>query len=256
MSGAPDFGKMIGPLPLGAWVAVVGGGLGFMIYTRKQADVAPSTPDTTQGTDVSGGSGVGGSGQYVDVTPPQQQQDQGDGKPQTNEAWGQLAITWLIAQGYPSSVSDSAIRKYLDQESGYSSQEFALVTLALRHLGPPPDTLPAPIFGKPPVPKPPVVNKPPRTPPHPPRRPPVKKPPVKKPPVKKPPAPKPPAHVRYYTVKPLDNLSKIATKYYHNSKEWSRIYNANKAGHKRADGTPGMISNPNVIRVGWKLIIP
>jgi hypothetical protein len=44
----PDMGKMLGPLPVGAWVAVVGGGLGFMLYTRSHA---PAT-----GTDTGGGS--------------------------------------------------------------------------------------------------------------------------------------------------------------------------------------------------------
>lgn len=232
----PDFSKMVGPLPLGAWVAVVGGGLAFMVYQRKQADIVPASSSSAATSDPATDPnlvGAGGSGQFVDVTPPT---NGGGVAPTTisdNESWGKAATDWLIAQGYDPIVSDSAIRKYLDQESGYSSQEYALVKLALGHIGSPPDPLPAPIFGKP-------VVKPPTT------KPPVtSKPPAKKP-VTKP-------KVRYYTVRPGDTLSRIGKKYH---VSWQSIYNANKHGHRRADGSMGMISNYNLIRPGWRLIIP
>jgi nucleoid-associated protein YgaU len=232
----PDFGKMVGPLPLGAWVAVVGGGFLFMVYQKKQAAIVPATAtaDPTQAATDPNLVGDGGSGQFVDVTPPS---DSGGVAPAItdNDSWGRAAINWLIGQGYDPIVSDSAIRKYLDQEVGYSASEYALVRAALGHLGPPPVPLPAPVFGKPVVtpPKPPVTSKPPA------------KPPTKKP------APKP--HIRYYTVRPGDNLTKIGAKYH---VSWQSIYNANKHSHRRADGSMGMITNYNVIRPGWHLIIP
>jgi len=49
-----------------------------------------------------------------------------------------------------------------------------------------------------------------------------------------------------YTVKSGDTLASIAENYYHNSSDWTWIYDANKS----------KISNPNSIYVGEKLTIP
>ena len=51
---------------------------------------------------------------------------------------------------------------------------------------------------------------------------------------------------RTYTVKKGDCLWSIAKKYYGNGAKWTKIYNANKS----------KISNPNLIYVGQKLVIP
>lgn len=235
-----DLGKMVGPLPLGAWVAVVGGGLGFAIYTRRQTDIAPASSESNVLTPEDGsgiaGVGVGGDG-FTTITPP----NDGtltQGPPQSNDEWGQRAVNWLIAEGYNAAVSDSAIRKYLDQERGYSSQEFALVTLALAHFGSPPTPLPAPVFGKPPT-----HHRPsPHDGPHPPH------------------GHKPPKF-RTYIIKPGDTLASIAKKFYHRADEWHRIYNANNAGQRRADGSQGFLKLPRdqhglTRHAGRKLIIP
>jgi nucleoid-associated protein YgaU len=237
----PDLGKMVGPLPLGAWVAVVGGGLGFALYSRRQAasDVpvdSTMVPEDTSGTP---GVGTGGSGQWVNVDPPSGGTSVGSA-PDTNEEWGRQAVNYLIAQGYSPSVADSGIRKYLGMDA-MSAQEYSLVNEALRKMGSPPQILPPPIFAPPTIP---VVTPPKTTPPV------VAKPP----PVVKPPAPKP--TVRYYYVKPGNTLSGISKKYYGRADQWSRIYNANRYGIRRADGSKGMIRNPNLILIGWKLIIP
>jgi nucleoid-associated protein YgaU len=57
-------------------------------------------------------------------------------------------------------------------------------------------------------------------------------------------APKP--VVRKYTVKRGDTLWAIAKKYYGSGAKYPTIYNANK----------NKIKNPNVIQVGWVLVIP
>lgn len=236
-----DLGKMVGPLPLGAWIATVGGGLAFMLYQRNQQTDAPLDVDAPiEYEDVSGvpGVGTGEVGGWIPTTPGNSTApDNVASDPTDNEQWARLAINHLIASNYNPGLADFAIRKYIGGES-LSASEFALVTVALAKLGAPPIPLPPPIFAAPTIP----TTKPstgtnqttkPTT---------VKKPkPVSKP------------KVTYYTVRPGDTLSKIGKK---KGVSWSSIYNANRKGKRRADGSNGMISNPNMIRVGWKLIIP
>ena len=51
---------------------------------------------------------------------------------------------------------------------------------------------------------------------------------------------------RTYTVQAGDTLAKIATQLYEDGSRWTEIYEANKA----------QIADPNVIKVGQKLVIP
>jgi hypothetical protein len=139
-SGMPDLGKQIGPLPLGAWIIVVGAGVGIALYTRRSSPA----PDIVESGNGIPGVGVGGSGQFTELVP-------GAGgaggataqKPTTNEQWGVAAINWLISMNYPTMAADSAIRKYL-AGSKMSAQEYTLIgqVLALSGLGAPPQVLP------------------------------------------------------------------------------------------------------------------
>lgn len=236
-----DFGKMVGPLPLGAWVGVVGGGLGLMLYVRRQnassdggyTGTANTSDDAVmQYEDVSIPPGVGTGGWTY--TPPVS--DTGSGStapdPDTNETWARRAVNGLIALGYDPSVADSALRKYMEG-SQLGASEYALVTIALGKYGAPPVLLPAPIFGPPTAPNPAAGAGKPTT---------VTKPkPVTKP------------HVRYYTVLPGQTLSGIAKRH---GLTWQAVFNANKKGKKRADGSAGILDDPNKIRPGQKLILP
>ena len=219
-----DLGKQIGPLPLGAWIVVVGGGLGIALYTRN----APA-PEIVEDTSTDPGVGTGPG--WVAVPPPSTAPPT-QPPPETNEEWGRQAINYLIASGYPAGISDNAIRKYLEAGK-LDPQEWAILQIALVKFGSPPIPIPNP---------PPVPNIPgPVTP----------KPPTTQPP--KPPAPKPPPPsrptVRYVTVGvwPAWNstLSGIAKRYY-GRPDWERIYNANRS----------KIRNPNLIFPGQRLVVP
>jgi len=48
----------------------------------------------------------------------------------------------------------------------------------------------------------------------------------------------------------------MAEVYYGNGAQYPRIYNANRTGVRRPDGSMGMISNPNLLHAGWRLVIP
>lgn len=233
-----NMGKMVGPLPMGAWVVIVGGGLTFALYARhgQIASSAAQPADPSTSVDASGGVGVGGSGQWTDLTPPTT--GASSGAPTNNDQWGIAAVDYLITKGYDPGLADSAIRKFLGGAK-LSITEYALVREALTHLGSTPTLLPAPLYDVPGIPVPTVP-------------PPVHVPTPHQPPPRPTPAPKPvpkPA-VRHYTVTTADRASGlwgIATRYYHNPLRWKDIYNANHAV---------IGSNPNIIKPGQVLIIP
>jgi len=230
--------KQVGPLPLGAWFVVVGAGLGLAYYGYKnQTTVIPVN-------DTSGDPGVGDGAvsQWLDTNPPTGSSGNAAPAITTNEQWGVAAINWLIGQGYPADISDSAIRKYLaGNDPKPSVQEYTLQRVALTHLGSPPQPLP------------PAVNDPPSSAP-PPTGGTATPPPVVTPP------PATTKHYVYYIVKAWpakgSTLSGIADIEYGQASKWPDIYNANRKGVKRADGKIGMISNPNLIFAGWSLLIP
>lgn len=134
-----DLGKQVGPLPLGAWVAVVAGGLGIAVWSRNKSSGPP-----VEVVDTGGQAGVGEGAAtpgWIQTKPPSET-DQPIGY-DTNEAWGRAAINWLIAQGYPPGLASSAITKALaggEDISGnkMSVQEWSLWTLALTKFGSPP----------------------------------------------------------------------------------------------------------------------
>ncbi len=134
-----DLGQQIGPLPLGAGVAVVAGGLGIAFYTRRNG----SAPVEVPVNDTSGQEGVGTGPGWVAVAPPTTGPP-GVGKPTTNEEWAVQAQNYLINAGYDPVTADLAIRKYLES-SDLTIPERAMLGLALAFLGAPPVPLPAPV---------------------------------------------------------------------------------------------------------------
>lgn len=227
-----NFGQEIGPLPLGAWIAVVGGGVGIAVWKKRNAS-ADTAATADPGVDTSGvpGVGTGAVGGYVDNTttaPP------ADNAITDNTSWGRAATNYLIAQNYDPAVSDSAVRKYLASAS-LSVSEYALIKIVLLKFGTPPEAMAQLPADAPVTPTAPVD---------------VPAPPVSVPgPVYTPPPPAPvaapaPAH-EYYTVRPGDSLSRIAARYPQAWITWQSIYNNNR----------GIISNPNVIHPGQNLLI-
>jgi len=137
-----DLGKQIGPLPLGAWIAVVAGGLGIALWSRNQGSA--DEPEIVEDTSGTPGVGTGVNGSWVDVSPPSSGSGSGTGITyDSNEAWGQAAINYLIAQGYSPGLANSAITKGLAGGSDIggvkmSVQEWTLWNLALAKFGAPP----------------------------------------------------------------------------------------------------------------------
>lgn len=228
--------KEVGPLPVGAWIAVVGTGLGIAYYTKKSK--TPTGVVLEQYRDTSPQNGVGVGGSWLAVTPP----TTAPAGPtiETNEQWANQCITWLIAQGYDANTSDAAMRKYIIAEKP-STREYVLIGLALQHFGPPPFPIPS-------VPDAPYV-------------PPKDPPPVTQPPVVTPPPPAPPVKgIRIVVVEPWkrnrSTLSGIAYEFYGDQNKWHMLFDVNRKGIIRPDGSPGFISNPSYLRPGDRIYVP
>lgn len=234
MPGLPDMGKQVGPLPMGVWVAVVGGSFAYMMYQRNRAAATPAATNVDAvAADSIGGVGYGGAGAIGAYTPT----DGGVSSPAdstgaitSNTVWGQRAFAFLAGQGTDGSTVDAAIRNYL---SGLplSVQQNALITQALSKFGMVPETLP----DAPALPQVPVATPAPVTVPS----------PVAAPTPAPAPAPAPPVG-RTHTVVQGETLSGIASKFWEPWITWRTIYAANR-------GTIG--GNPDRIKPGQVLTI-
>lgn len=216
-------------------MAVVGGALGIAWYTTQ------SKPKPVQVEDTSGIPGVGTGAQslWVQSQPPPGSDSVADDKFTTNEEWARAGVNYLIAQGYDAALADTAIRKYL-ASTQLTIAENAMVILVLAKYGAPPVLLPNPP-PLPTIPTPPPVTQP---------------PPVTNPP----PTPVPGTNNRWQTVTPwptkTSTLWGISERWYGRGADWPRLYNANKVGVRRPDGSAGMIKNPNLIYPGWRIYVP
>lgn len=227
-----DLGKQVGPLPLGAWIVVVAGGLGIALYTSRQKVEEPEVVDET------GDVGVGPSGftQLVPVTQPTENET----GPTTNEEWARIAIDGMIGRGYPAALVNSAITKALMGGTDYegkkmSVQEWSIWQLALLYYGTPPQP----------------VNVPPPTDVPGPVIPPTNPPPTNPPPTK-PPDNKIPPHI-VHVVKRGENLSTIAKKY---GTTWQTIWNFNLKYRSAATRAVLKARGPNLIFAGSTFWIP
>lgn len=247
MTGGLDLGKQIGPLPLGAWIGVVGTGLGVALWTRSQSTDTGGAGDSydstgggglsTNGGGLAGEDGVGIGPGWVAVPPPTSAPQ--DTPPQDNDEWGRLAINYLIAQGYDPAKSQSAIGRAL-QGTTMSVSEYALWGIALRKLGAPP----YPVDVVPPVSVPGPVTQPPPPPP---------------------PKPAPPKG-RWYVITPNMTLRKVSIKFWGRTGFGDDVFRVNAKGVARPKGvlpypnpSPGWMTNRNPdnrLPVGRILFIP
>jgi hypothetical protein len=134
----PDMGKMVGPLPLGAWAGVVGGGLGLAYLARRGkpeeepqlAAVAPypSTP-VTSGPRLLAPAEPAGSGEPV-IT--------------DNTEWIKAAVRALVIDGYAPLKTQQCLQKFLEGvvEAGDPNSCQPIIEAAIRKVGSPPTGAP------------------------------------------------------------------------------------------------------------------
>lgn len=137
-----DLGKQIGPLPLGAWIGVVAGGLGLAWYVNRNSGASTSAPiEETSGTGLAAETGVGTGGQQFIYDPPQ---TGSQASYTTNDEWGRAAILYLISQGKNPATATTAVTKYLAEQT-ISAEQMAMISSAIGSLGPPPTLINTPV---------------------------------------------------------------------------------------------------------------
>lgn len=137
-------GKQLGPLPVGVWIAIVGGGLviSFYLANKNTKKGGTDNTDTTQpGALVY--TGVGGNDGTSDD--PDKTTTAGF---QTNEAWAQAAKNYLISQGVDAKEASDAVDLYINAQA-LNNKQNAMISTVTRALGAPPQSLP-PVTGTPP----------------------------------------------------------------------------------------------------------
>jgi len=148
-------GRKVGPLPVGAWLAVVALGVGvtaaIIRKRRAAAGLAPEPlPADAPTTDVgnpfpTGGFTVGGlnpgTGSGVPTSSPGFSQEQPEQR--TNSDWETAAVRWSIAKGFTPTAAAGALSKFIGGEK-LTAQEKAIVDAAMIANGPPPQNVPPP----------------------------------------------------------------------------------------------------------------
>lgn len=126
-----DLGKMVGPLPLGGWAAVVAGGLGIGWFTRRaRATPAPEAGDNPTSGMWSVGPALLGASLPGPPPPPEIV---------SNSEWQRVAVQKMVDAGEGSAyATDQALAKYLAAQTALTPAELALVEKAIRLVGPPP----------------------------------------------------------------------------------------------------------------------
>lgn len=230
--------KKVGPLPTGVWLLAVGGGIAVAVFVRRRAASSAEDPGTGISTDTQPGAGNLGQDDTGGDTPAP------SGRPTTNEDWFQQAYDAILGThaGYSPSLVTTALTKYLEGQT-LTTAEQAIVSMALRLVGPPPVPPPLPEPGNPP---PPSSTPPPPGPSYP--------GPTKPPP--KPPAPKPKPSAPYqYRVKHNDTLSAIAARYH---MSWEEVWAYNLKPGVRPAATQRVLKarGPHKLYAGQLILIP
>lgn len=135
-----DLGKQVGPLPLGGWLVVVGGGLAIGIYMNKRQAAADSGANDAETSTQLTESDTGEGGAQFVYTPPVPVAGIGD-NPETNDEWGRQVVNWLVGtMGVAGTTATNTVSRYLAREV-LTAVELAQMNLAIGHFGSPPEPL-------------------------------------------------------------------------------------------------------------------
>lgn len=217
-----DLGKKVAGLPLGAWVAVVAGGLAIGWYASNGMSKSSSKQEIPLEPQTEPGVGTGG-GQFI-YDPPTNVDTPDNNKISDNNTWARRAINWLIAKGYDPGVSQSAVSKFINGTNRTLTEQ-TMINLALIEFGAPPEEVP--------LPESPVT-----------------------PPGTTPPVVTPPVNTKPYVLHKVvtgETIHTIAAKYHTG---WLNIFVANDKVGLTPSGSRGVMTHPFENIQGKTLVIP
>ncbi len=133
-------------VPIGVWLLLGLGAVGYIIYKRRSTAAATAPVASTGSGDYQAAGDSAGDSTDEDSGSA----DSGTSTSSTstysdNGAWGVAAVNWLVAHGYDATTSNQAVNLYLASEA-LTTQEQAMVNLAITALGAPPQLVP-PVAG-------------------------------------------------------------------------------------------------------------
>lgn len=136
----PDLGQMLGPLPLGAWVGVAGGGVGLAYVARRKGGgggggdddevVAPLVPVFPATPTTAGPTALSPSVPEVAGTPIG-----------NNSEWIAAGVRALASRGFAPYTTQQCLARYLEGVI-QGGDCVAIVDQAIGAIGPPPDGAP------------------------------------------------------------------------------------------------------------------
>lgn len=137
----------LGPLPTWAWALIIVGGWWGVHFIQTRGDTSATTPTTDFSVPQDGSEldlSANESGDAGGVVSSPSLPANGSATPTTIEAWASIVADWLIGNGAPASVVQSAFAKYI-AGGALTAQEQALVNQGVTHFGTPPGGPVAPV---------------------------------------------------------------------------------------------------------------
>ena len=131
--------RKVAGFPVTTWLIMIGGAAVLGVYLRSRRSSSSAGTDAPAPVDPSTVPSTGTVPQGNNANP---YPNPADSRPKTNLEWQNLAITLLIGQGQDPGIVQSALAKFLGGQP-LTAQEQALVSLAIRLAGPPPEGAPA-----------------------------------------------------------------------------------------------------------------
>lgn len=158
---ALDLGKMVGPLPLGAWVATVGGALAVGQYAKMKRKGGDDTVYDAGGIPFPTAAPLrepSFSGASVGL-PSSAAPYSGPAIYSTNTEWARAAAQKLADQGTNAYLAQQTLAKYLQGLDPLTADEQGMVSTALRLTGYPPNPPTVAPPAMPPSAPPPAANR-------------------------------------------------------------------------------------------------
>lgn len=134
------YGKRVGPLPMGAWIGLVGATILYVKFFKKKVPTATATPADSQTTiDTSAMPGVGN---YPYGAGGSDSSTGGSDQILDNQSWIRKATSALVGIGYSATIVDTALRKYVAGNVALSPDDMAIIEAAIQKIGPTPYPVP------------------------------------------------------------------------------------------------------------------